>query len=171
MISGLTIFTLAHVAVSLVGIGTGLVVVGGFFIKRRLDGWTLAFLLSTLLTSVSGFLFPVHHFMPSHGVGIISLLVLAPALFARYGRDMAGPWRLVYVITAMIALYLNVFVLIVQSFLKVPALKSLAPTQSEPPFQVTQLAVLLLFAALTVVASIRFRLHRPHAEPLVASVA
>jgi hypothetical protein len=113
--------------------------------------------VTTVLTSVSGFFFPFHGFLPSHGVGIISLLVLAVAIFARYGRHLAGGWRRTYAITAMIALYLNVFVLIVQAFRKVPALEAMAPTQSEPPFKITQLVVLLIFIALTIAAAIRFR--------------
>jgi hypothetical protein len=98
------------------------------------------------------------HFLPSHAVGFLSLIVLAPVVFARYGRGMAGVWRLVYVIGSVLALYLNVFVLVVQSFLKVPALRAMAPTQSEPPFQMTQLVVLAIFVGLAVAAVIRFRL-------------
>jgi succinate dehydrogenase/fumarate reductase cytochrome b subunit len=106
---------------------------------------------------VTGFFFPVHHFMPSHAVGILSLLVLAIAIYARYARHLLGAWRKIYVAGAVSALYLNVFVGIVQAFLKVPALKDLAPTQTEPPFKVTQLLVLTLFVALGIVAAIRFR--------------
>jgi hypothetical protein len=107
-------------------------------------------------TSVTGFFFPFHHFTPAYAVGIISLLLLALAIYARYSRHLAGAWRRVYVITALIALYLNVFVLIVQAFAKLPALKALAPTQSEPPFLLAQLVVLVLFIVLTAVAAIRF---------------
>ena len=109
-----------------------------------------------MATSVTGFLFPFHKFLPSHGVGIVSLLVLPVAIFARYGRHLAGAWRRIYVVTAMIALY-HVFVLIAQLFLKVPALNAMAPTQSEPPFKLAQLVVLVLFIVLAVVAAIRFR--------------
>jgi hypothetical protein len=108
-------------------------------------------------TSVTGFFFPFHGFTPAIGVGIVSLVVLAVAIFARYGRKLSGPWPWIYVVTAMIALYLNVFVLIVQLFQKVPALKALAPTQSEPPFQIAQLVTLALFVVLTILAVRRFR--------------
>jgi hypothetical protein len=153
----LTIYTIVHVVISLLGIFSGFVVLFGLLAGKRLDGWTKFFLATTVATSVTGFFFPVDHFMPSHGVGIISLLVLAVAIYARYGRHLAGAWRKIYVIGAVIALYLNVFVLIVQSFQKIPALKAMAPTQSEPPFKFTQLVVLALFVLLTIVAAIRFR--------------
>src|SRR5467141_1556180 len=139
MIFGMTTFTFVHVLLSLIGIFSGFVVVFGLLVAKRLDGWTTLFLASTVLTSVTGFLFPFHRFLPSHGVGILSLLALAIAIFARYGRHLAGLWRRTYAIMAVIALYLNVFVLIVQLFQKVPALKAIAPTQSEAPFKVTQL--------------------------------
>jgi hypothetical protein len=159
----LQLYTIAHVLISLVGIFTGFVVLFGLLAGKRLDGWTKWFLITTVLTSVTGFGFPVHHFMPSHGVGIISLLVLAVAIYARCQRELAGAWRWIYVVGAMIALYLNVFVGIVQAFEKVPALKAMAPTQTEPPFKLTQLVVLALFALLTVVAAIRFRPEPAHA--------
>src|SRR5204863_3575741 len=117
----LAILTGVHVVISLIGIVSGLAVVFGLVNCKRLDGWTPLFLATTVATSVTGFFFPVHHFMPSHGVGIISLLVLPIAIFARYRRHLAGNWRRIYVISAIVALYLNVFVLIVQAFLKVPA--------------------------------------------------
>jgi hypothetical protein len=157
MIFGMTTFTFVHVVLSLIGIFAGLVVMVGLLAAKRLDGWTALFLASTVLTSVTGFLFPFHRFLPSHAVGILSLVALAIAILARYTFHLAGAWRRIYVITAMIALYFNVFVLVVQSFLKVPALKAMAPTQSEPPFKVAQLVVLALFAVLTIFASIRFR--------------
>ena len=157
MISGMSTFTSVHVVLSLIGIFSGFIVMFGLLAGKRLDGWTAVFLVTTVLTSVTGFFFPFHGFLPSHGVGIISLLVLAVAIFARYGRHLAGGWRRTYAITAMIALYLNVFVLIVQAFRKVPALEAVAPTQSEPPFKITQLVVLLIFIALTIAAAIRFR--------------
>ena len=153
----LAAYTLLHVAISLIGIGSGLVVLGGLLTGRRLDGWTALFLWTTVLTSVTGFGFPVDHFMPSHALGIISLVVLAVCLVARYRRHLAGRWRTVYVITAVTALYLNVFVLVVQSFLKVPGLHDLAPTQAEPPFAIAQLVVLVIFLVLGVLATIRFR--------------
>jgi hypothetical protein len=151
-------FTIVHVIISLIGIGSGLVVMVGLLTGRRLNGWTALFLASTVATSVTGFFFPFHGFTPAIAVGIISLFLLAVAIFARYGRRLADAWRWIYVVTAMVALYLNVFVLIVQLFQKVSALKALAPTQSELPFVVTQLFVLALFSVLTVVAAIKFRI-------------
>src|SRR6266436_5254677 len=114
----LKIYTLIHVVISLVGIFSGFVVLFGLLSGKRLDGWTALFLATTVATSVTGFFFPVHHFMPSHGVGIISLVVLAVAIYGRYRRHLSGPWRKVYVIGAVMALYLNIFVAIVQAFLK-----------------------------------------------------
>jgi hypothetical protein len=161
MIFGMTTFAIVHVLLSLIGIFSGFVAAFGLLASKRLDGWTMVFLASTVLTSVTGFLFPYHGFLPSHGLGIMSLLALAIAIFARYGRRLAGAWSRTYAITAVIALYLNVFVLIVQLFRKVPALKALAPTQSEPPFKATQLAALALFVALASFAAIRFRSDEP----------
>ena len=157
MTTGLAILTFVHVLISLVGIGTGLVVLFGLLKGKSLDAWTAAFLATTVATSVTGFFFPVHKFMPSHAVGILSLVVLALAIYARYSRQMSRGWRKTYVISAMISLYLNVFVLVVQSFLKVPALKAIAPTQTEPAFKLTQLAVFLAFIVVTAVAAIKFR--------------
>lgn len=150
-------FTLVHVVISLVGIFSGLAVVFGFLAGKRLDGWTALFLASTVITSVTGFGFPIHHFSAPHYVGIISLVVLAVAIFARYAFHLAGPWRSIYVITSVIALYLNVFVGVVQAFEKVPALRAIAPKQSEPPFAAAQLAVLALFVVLAILATRRFR--------------
>src|ERR1700689_2588714 len=129
MILGMTTstFTLIHVLLSLVGIGTGFVVVYGLLTGKRLDGWTAIFLATTALTSLTGFLFPVEHILPSHIVGSISLVVLAVAIVARYALHLANAWRWIYVVCAVLALYLNSFVAVVQSFLKVPALKALAP--------------------------------------------
>jgi hypothetical protein len=142
---------------SLIGILSGFIVVFGMLTAKRLNGWTALFLATTVLTSVTGFLFPFHGFLPSHVLGILSLLVLPVAIYARYSRQLAGGWRRTYVITAMIALYLNVFVLIAQLFMKVPALKAMAPTQSEPPFKLTQLVVLVVFVVLTIAAAKKFR--------------
>jgi hypothetical protein len=150
-------FTVFHVLLSLIGIGSGFVVAYGLLTSRRFDNWTALFLTTTIATSVTGFLFPVHHFMPSHALGIISLLVLGISVLARYRYKLAGGWRRAYVITAVIAFYLNFFVLIVQSFQKVPPLRALAPTQSEPPFAVAQLTALVLFALLGTRAAIQFR--------------
>src|SRR6202158_4172994 len=150
-------FTVVHVVLSLIGIASGFVVVFGLLAGKRLDGWTALFLVSTVATSVTGFLFPFHRFLPSHAVGILSLLVLAIAILARYPLHLAGAWRRICAVTAVISLYLNVFVLIAQAFQKVPGLKAMAPTQSEPPFLVTQAVVLAVFALLGIVAAIRFR--------------
>jgi hypothetical protein len=157
MIFSLATYTAIHVILSLVGIGSGFVVMFGLFTGRRLDGWTMVFLASTVATSATGFGFPFEHFLPSHGVGVVSLVVLGFAILARYAFHLGGTWRRIYVIGAVVALYLNVFVGIVQAFQKVPALKAIAPTQSELPFLLTQLAVITLFAALAIVAARRFR--------------
>jgi hypothetical protein len=157
-------FTLVHVALSLIGIGAGFIVLFGLITARRLDGWTLLFLVTTVATSVTGFFFPFHGFTPAHTVGVISLILLAIALLARYSLRLVGPWRWIYVVTAVISLYLNVFVLIVQAFQKVPALKALAPTQTETPFAITQLVTLVLFIILTIIAAIKFRV-APHHMP------
>ena len=150
-------FTKIHVVISLIGIVTGLVVLIGLISGRRLNGWTAWFLASTVATSVTGFLFPFHGITPGIIVGIISLVLLAVAIFARYFRRFVGAWRWIYVVAAMIALYLNVFVLIAQLFQKVPSLNALAPTQTEPPFLVAQISTLLIFVLLTIAAVIRFR--------------
>src|SRR3981189_365082 len=157
MIFGMTTFTFVHVVLSLIGIFSGLIVLFGLFAAKRLDGWTATFLVTTLATSVTGFLFPFHRFLPSHAVGIVSLVVLAVAILARYAFHLAGAWRRTYVVSAMIALYLNVFVLIAQAFQKVPPLKAMAPMQSEPPFLVTQLVDMVFFVVFPIVAARRFR--------------
>jgi hypothetical protein len=151
-------YTFLHVLISLVGIGSGLIVMFGFLNGKRLDGMNTLFLITTVLTSVTGFGFPFDHLLPSHILGIISLVVLAIAIPARYVFHLGGAWRRVYVITASIALYLNVFVLVAQSFMKVPALNALAPTQKEPPFLVAQLVVMVIFIGLTILAVKRFRI-------------
>ena len=145
MISGITTFTLIHVLFSLVGILAGLVVAGGLVAGKRLDGWTGVFLVTTVATSVTGFGFPFVTFLPSHAVAIVSLVVLPVVIVARYVKHLNGAWRGVYVVGTVFALYLNVFVLIAQLFLRLPALIAAAPTQKEPPFLLTQLIVLALF--------------------------
>src|SRR5207237_1274755 len=145
MIGGLTTFTLVHVVLSLVGIFAGFVVAGGLVAGKRLDGWTGVFLVTTVATSVTGFGFPFVTFLPSHAVGVISLVVLAAVIVARYAKHLAGAWRTIYVAGTILALYLNVFVLLVQLFRRLPALIVAAPKQQEPPFLVTQLLVLALF--------------------------
>lgn len=153
----LHIYTIIHTLISLVGIFTGFVVLLGMLGGKRLDCWTKWFLITTVATSVTGFFFPFHGFTPAIGVGILSMVVLAVAIYARYSRRLDGAWRWIYVVTASVALYFNFFVLIVQSFQKIPALKAIAPTQTEPPFQFAQLAALGLFVVLTIVAIIKFR--------------
>jgi hypothetical protein len=164
----LEIYTLVHVAISLIGIASGVGVVVGLLSSNRLDRWTAVFLATTIATSVTGFGFPVDHFMPSHAVGILSLLLLGVAVYARYPRHLAGSWRTAYVVGAVAALYLNVFVGVVQTFQKVPALHALAPTQSEPPFVATQGVTLALFAVLGIAAAVRFR---PSPAPLARRVS
>jgi hypothetical protein len=153
----LSMFTLIHVVICVLGIVAGLVVAGGLVSGARLDGWTALFLVTTVLVSVTGFGFPFTKVSPAHVFGVISLVVLAVCLYARYGKRMAGRWRTVYVVTAVTALYLNVFVLVVQLFSKTPALAQLAPTQQELPFAVTQLLMLVLFAGLGLAAVRGFR--------------
>jgi hypothetical protein len=152
----LSTFTTVHVIISLVGIVSGLIVIFGMLSAKRLNGWTALFLLTTILTSVTGFGFPFTHVTPGIIVGIISLVLLAITLLARYSLHMVGAWRWIYVVAAIIAEYLNFFVLVAQSFQKVPALHAMAPTQSEPPFLVTQLVVMALFIVLTIFAVKKF---------------
>jgi hypothetical protein len=149
-----------------VGIFAGLVAMFGMFASKKLDGWTALFLATTALTSVTGFFFPFDHILPSHIVGIISLVVLAIAILALYALHLAGPWRWIYVVSAVMALYLNVFVGVVQAFQKFPLLASLAPTQSEPPFLIAQSVVLVIFIVLGVVA---VRSFHPRTDALAAS--
>jgi hypothetical protein len=149
--------TAIHVVISLIGIFSGLVVMFGMLESKPFDRWTVLFLATTAATSVTGFFFPFHGVTPAIVVGAISLVILAVAILARYPRHLAGAWRWIYVISAAVALYLNVFVLVVQLFQKVPALKVLAPTQSEPPFAASQLIVLIAFVVLTIAATQRFR--------------
>jgi hypothetical protein len=164
--TALNFLTFIHVLISLVGIVTGLVVLFGFIGGKRLDRWTNWFLTTTVATSVTGYFFPVHKLMPSHIVGAISLVVLALAIYARYSRHLAGGWRTAYVVGATLALYLNCFVLVVQSFLKVPALKALAPTGQEPPFAIAQGIVFTIFVVLGIMAVKKFR-----PEPLPVTAA
>ena len=153
----LSTFTTIHVIISLIAIATGFVTVFGMLTGNRMARWTAIFLVMTVLTSVTGFGFPFDHFLPSHWVGVLSLVFLAVALFAVYVKHLAGAWRWIYVVSAIIVLWFNVFVLIVQSFMKISALKALAPTQSEPPFQIAQGAALVLFVILAIFAVRQFR--------------
>lgn len=153
----LSTFTIVHTVISLIGIAAGIVVLLGLLNSKPSGAWTVLFLATTVLTSVTGFMFPFTQFLPSHGVAAISLVILAVALYALYAQHLTGAWRWIYVVTAVIALYFNVFVLVVQAFLKVPALNALAPKGSEPPFVIAQGIVLLIFAALGYFAVRRFR--------------
>jgi hypothetical protein len=158
MVLGMSIqtFTILHVIISFIAIAGGLVVLFGMLGSHRLPGWTALFLFTTVLTSVTGFLFPIHGFTPALGVGGLSLLLLAIALIAIYGRHLAGAWRWIYVATAIAALWFNVFVLIAQSFLKVPSLHAIAPNGNEPPFLIAQGLTLVIFVVLGILAAIRF---------------
>jgi hypothetical protein len=159
MILGLSLstYTIIHVIISLIAIATGFITVFSMLTGNRMARWTAIFLITTILTNVTAFGFPFDHFLPSHGVGAVSLVVLAVALFAVYVKHLAGAWRWIYVVSAIIALWFNVFVLIVQSFMKISTLKALAPTQSEPPFQIAQGAALVLFVVLAILAVRKFR--------------
>ncbi len=148
-------FTLIHVILSLVGIASGFIVLFGMLGANKLPGWTALFLATTVLTSVTGFFFP-SSFMASHVVGIISLVFLAAALAGLYVYRLEGAWRWIYVVGAVVALYLNVFVGVVQAFRKISVLQPLAPTQSEPPFLVAQLVVMAIFIVLGIIAVRKF---------------
>jgi len=152
----LKIHTAFHVVISLLGILAGFVVMAGMIAASPLDRWTELFLIMTIATSVTGFFFPAKSLTPAHVVGVISLAILALAVYARYPAHLAGSWRWIFVATAVAAQYLNVFVLVVQMFQKIPALKRLAPTQKEPPFQLAQAAVLIVFVAWGICAGLRF---------------
>jgi hypothetical protein len=153
----LYVYTIIHTLISLIAIFTGVIVLFGMLAGNRLDGWTKWFLTTTVLTTVTGFFFPFHGFTPAIGLGIISVPFLALTIFARYSGHLAGAWRWIYVIGAVICLYFNLFVLVVQLFEKVPILHAMAPTQTESPFKLTQLAVLMVSTVLAIVAVIRFR--------------
>ncbi|MDB5565818.1 MAG: hypothetical protein JWP84_2384 [Tardiphaga sp.] len=161
MVLGMSLatFTLVHVIISLVAIVSGLVVMFGLLGSNRMSGLTALFLVTTILTSVTGFFFPFTQLLPSHMIGILSLVLLAIACLALYGQRLSGAWRWIYVLTAMISLYLNVFVLVIQSFLKIGPLHALAPSvpPSEPPFAVVQGIVLVFFIVVIIGAVRRFR--------------
>lgn len=160
MILGMSLatFTLVHVIISLIAIVAGIVVMFGMLGSNRMPGLTAFFLLFTILTSVTGFFFPFEKLLPSHIVGILSLVLLAIACFALYGQKLSGSWRWIYILTALASLYLNVFVLVIQSFLKVPALHALAPSvpPAEPPFAIAQGLVLVFFVIVIVGVLRRF---------------
>ncbi len=161
MILGMSLstFTAVHVIISLIAIVAGIIVLFGLLGSNRMPGLTALFLLTTILTSATGFLFPFEKLLPSHMVGILSLVLLAIACIAFYGMKLSGAWRWIYVVTAMTSLYLNVFVLVIQGFLKVPVLHALAPSvpPSEPPFAIVQGIVLLFFVIVIIGAVRRFR--------------
>ena len=164
MLLGLSLpaFTMVHVVISLIGILAGIAVMFGLLNSKPMPGLTAIFLLFTVLTSVTGFMFPFTALLPSHMVGILSLVLLAIACLALYGMKLGGVWRPVYVVTAMVSLYLNVFVLVIQSFLKIPALQALAPAvppnpPSGPVFAAVQGIVLVFFAVMIIGAWRRFR--------------
>jgi hypothetical protein len=164
MILGMSLstFTTVHVIISLIGIASGIIVMFGLLGSRRMPGMTAIFLLFTILTSATGFLIPPllsEKLLPSHMIGILSLVLLAVACFALYVKKLSGAWRSIYVVTAMTSLYLNIFVLVIQAFLKVPALHALAPSvpPSEPPFAILQRIVLVFFVIVIIGAIRRFR--------------
>ena len=167
MVIGMSLaaFTVLHVVISLVGIVAGVIALVAMLNGRAPAGWTALFLATTVLTSVTGFLFPSSGFTPAQAFGVLSLVLLALALFALYGRHLGGAWRWIYVVTAVPALYLNCFVLVVQSFQKLSFLKPLAPTQSELPFQAAQLLLLVIFVVAGVFAVRKFH---PDGRPSVA---
>jgi len=160
----LQIYTVIHTLISLIAIFTGLIVLFGMIGDERLDGWTKWFLITAVATTITGFFFPFHGFTPAIGLGIISLPFLALTIFARYPKHLAGSWRWIYVIGAVICLYFNLFVAVVQAFEKIPALHAAAPTQTEAPFKFTQLVVLVVSVLLGIVAVVRF-----HPEPARAA--
>jgi len=156
MVLGMSLagFTVLHLVISMIAIGLGFVVAGGILSSNRLPGWTVWFLVLTILTNATGFLFPFTKLLPSHIVALISLALLAVAVYAFYGKGLAGIWRTIYVVTAMLALWFNVFVLVAQSFQKVALLNVYAPTGSEPPFAITQ-GIVLVFFIFTIILGIR----------------
>ena len=157
MVFGMSPFTFVHVLLSLAGILSGLVVLHGLLTAARMPGWTAVFLATTAATSVTGFFFPFHGVTPAIVLGVLSLVVLAAASVARYGFHLSGMWRRVYAAGAVVALYFNVFVLVVQAFAKIPALHALAPTGSEPAFAVAQAIALAAFAVAGFLSVRRFR--------------
>jgi len=158
MIFGMTTFTFVHVLLSLIGIVSGLVVLFGLIGSRSMSGWTLVFLFTTAATSVTGFLFPFHGVTPGIVLGVVSLIALGPAIAGRYAFNLSGAWRTIYVLGSVVALWLNVVVLVVQSFVKIPALHALAPTlpPSGPVFMAVQGVVMVFFLITGFLAARRF---------------
>jgi len=157
MVLGMNTFTSIHVLLSLIGMASGLVVLFGLITASWMSSWTLLFLVTTLATSVTGFFFPFHGFTPALGLGILSIIILIAAIAARYRFHLTGAWRLVYVVSAVAALYFNSFVMVVQAFLKIPALHMLAPTGSERPFALAQALVLVFYLVTGTLAVKGFR--------------
>jgi hypothetical protein len=162
MILGLSLLASVHTIISLVGILAGFIVMSGMLSSNRMPGWTALFLGLTILTSATGFLIPPlvsEKLLPSHMIGALSLLLLAIACVALYGERLSGSWRWIYVLTALLAQYFNVFVLVIQSFLKIGPLHALAPSvpPSEPPFAIVQGIVLVFFIVFIIGAIRRFR--------------
>jgi hypothetical protein len=162
MSTGLLAFTLFHTALSLIQFVSGFVVVFALMGSRDGGTWMPVYLASGIATSVTGFMFPVSGFLPSHAFGILSLALFAVILLARYKFHLAGAWRGIFVASLVLTVYLDAFVAIVQAFLKIPSLHALAPNGSEPPFAIAQAILLVLFIALGVIAS---RSYHPAAKP------
>ena len=162
MILGMSIpaFTLLHTIISVIGLLSGLIVLGGMYGAQRLPGWTALFLLTTALTSITGFFFPNAKITPGQIFGAITLIVMVPTLTGLYGFHLRGAWRWIYTGGAVIVLYLNFFVLVAQLFAKVTVLQPLAPTQSEPPFLITEIVVLAIFVVLGILALVKFHPER-----------
>jgi hypothetical protein len=164
MVLGLSLetYTLIHTVITLVMLVSGFIVVFGMLGSHRPGGWTALFLVTAVLTSATGFGFPFTKLLPSHIVGITSLVVLAVTILALYLFHLAGPWRWIYVIGVVLALWFDVFVAIAQAFLKIPALTALAPTQSEPPFAIAQGVGLVILVVLGIAAVIKFHPGETH---------
>jgi len=161
MLLGLSLsaFVIVHVIISLIAIASGFVVMFGLLGSKRMPASTTIFLFFTILTSVTGFMFPATHLLTSHIIGVVSLVLLAVACIALYAMKLRGPWRAVYVLTALVSLYLNVFILLVQGFLKIPVLHELAlgNAPNRPVFAVIQGLVLTFFVVVIVGAWRRFK--------------
>ena len=161
MVLGMSLatFTLVHVIISLIAIAAGFVVLSGLLGSNRMAGMTALFLITTILTNATGFLFPFEKLLPSHIIALLSLVLLAIACIALYGMKLSGAWRWIYVVTALLSLYFNVFVLVIQSFLKIPALTALAPGNppAGPVFAVAQGVVLVFFIVVIIGSVRRFR--------------
>jgi hypothetical protein len=153
----LSAFTTLHVIISLVGIAAGMGMLLAMLQNRRSERWTAVFLATTVVTGVTGFMFPYHGFLPSHAFGVVSLVVLAAAIAAFYPQRLVGPWRPAFIVSALLALYLNAFVAIVQAFQKIPFMRVFAPTQTEAPFAIAQLVLLIAFLGLGFLALRQFR--------------